>query len=200
MTLLRTFALGGLGEVGMNCLALEQDGQIMLVDCGVTFDDRGLGVDIVHPDFGALDGYRDRIAGVFLTHGHEDHIGALPYFLARHDVPVWGPKYALGLVRERLEEHEVLAHAELIETKPRDTYRVGPFTVEPIRVTHSIADATALAIRTSAGTIVHTGDFKFDETPPDGETFDVDRFRELGDEGVALLFSDSTNIDASGRS
>lgn len=196
--LVRTFALGGLGEVGMNCLALEEDGQIMLVDCGVTFDDRGLGVDIVHPDFGALDAYRDRIAGVFLTHGHEDHIGALPYFLARHDVPVWGPKYALGLVRERLDEHEVLAHAQLIETKPRSTYRVGPFTVEPIRVTHSIADATALAIRTGAGTIVHTGDFKFDETPPDGETFDVDRFRELGDEGVALLFSDSTNIDAAG--
>ena len=194
----RVFPLGGLGEIGMNCLAIEQDGQVMLVDCGVTFDDRGLGVDVIHPEFAALDAYRDRICGVFVTHGHEDHIGALPYLLRRFDVPVWAPPYALGLVRERLVEHEVLEHARLIATEPRARYDVGPFQVEPIRVTHSIADATALAITTAAGVVVHSGDFKFDETPTDGEAFDTERLAQLGDAGVSLLFSDSTNIDSEG--
>jgi ribonuclease J len=197
-SLLRAFALGGLGEIGMNCLALEQRGEVMIVDCGVTFDARGLGVDIVHADFSALDAFKDRIAGVFITHGHEDHIGALPYFLRHFDVPVWGPPYALGLVKERASEHEVLSHARFIETAPKNKYAVGSFTVEPLRVTHSIADATGLAIETDAGVVVHTGDFKFDEAPPDGEELDVARFEELGREGVALLFSDSTNVDAQG--
>ncbi len=194
----RLFALGGLGEIGMNCLAIEQDGQVMIVDCGITFDHRGLGIDVVHPELGALEAYRDRIAGVVITHGHEDHIGALPYFLRRFDVPVWAPPYALGLIRDRIADHEVLAHAHLEHTTPRVPFRVGPFEVEPIRVTHSIADATALAIKTNAGIVIHTGDFKFDETPPDGELFDEARFSELGDQGVALLMSDSTNIDALG--
>lgn len=182
----------------MNCLALEQGGEVMIVDCGVTFDHRGIGVDVVHPDFSALEAYRDRIAGVVITHGHEDHIGALPYFLRRFDVPVWAPPYALGLVRERAKEHEVLDHVRFETTRPREPFRVGPFSVEPVRVTHSIADATALAITTSEGTVVHTGDFKFDEAPPDGEAFDEARLRELGDAGVPLLFSDSTNVDAPG--
>src|SRR5262249_29481753 len=142
----RIIPLGGLGEIGMNCLAIEQRGQLVLVDCGVTFDDRGLGVDVVHPDFSALDAWRDRICGVFLTHGAGGPIGPLPYFRARSDVPVGGPPYALGLVRERLVEHEVLEHARLIPTSPRTPYEVGPSSIEPIRVTHSIADATALAI------------------------------------------------------
>ncbi|HEX3770681.1 MAG TPA: ribonuclease J [Polyangiaceae bacterium] len=193
---MQILVLGGLGEVGMNCLALEQGGQVLVIDCGVTFDDRGLGIDVVHPDLAALDGYR--VAGLFVTHGHEDHIGAIPYFLRRHDVPVYGPAYALSLLRERAAEHEVLAHADLRSVKPRAIERVGPFEVEPVRVTHSIADATALAVRSEAGLVVHTGDFKFDEAPPDGEEFDVERFGELGREGVDLLFSDSTNIDASG--
>jgi ribonuclease J len=179
----------------MNCLAIEQDDRVMLVDCGVTFDRRGLGIDVVHPDFAALEPFRERLAGVFITHGHEDHIGALPYLLRRFDVPVWAPPYALGLLRERADEHEVLLHARLAPVRPRQKVVVGPFVVEPIRVTHSIADATALAIETAAGTIIHTGDFKFDETPTDGETFDEERLRELGDRGVALLCSDSTNID-----
>ncbi|MBX3263990.1 MAG: ribonuclease J [Labilithrix sp.] len=182
----------------MNCMAIEQRGEALLVDCGVTFDDRGLGVDVIHADFAPLDRLGAHVAGVVITHGHEDHIGALPYLLKRHDVPVYGPPYALGLVRERLEEHEVLEHARLVETAPGRAFRLGSFEVEPIRVTHSIADATALAIRTDAGTVVHTGDFKFDDAPPDGEDIDVDRFRALGDAGVTLLMSDSTNVDVEG--
>jgi len=183
----------------MNCMAIEQDGEVLLVDCGITFDDRGLGVDVVHPDFSALDRFGDRLLGVVITHGHEDHIGALPYLLQRHDLPIWAPPYALGLVRERLGEHEVLAHARLFETRPRTPFTLGSFQVEPVRVTHSIADATALAIRTRAGIVVHSGDFKFDSAPPDGEHFDEERLRALGDEGVALLMSDSTNVDAEGH-
>ncbi len=196
MASLRIIPLGGLGEIGMNCLALEQRGEVLLVDCGVTFDGRGLGVDVVHPDFDALAGYR--FAGIFVTHGHEDHIGAIPYLLRRFDMPVFGPRYALGLVRERAAEHEILDHVDLRTVPPRTVQRVGSFDVEPIRVTHSTADATALAIRTDAGMVIHTGDFKFDDAPPDGETFDVDRFRALGSEGVRLLLSDSTNVDAAG--
>ncbi len=183
----------------MNCMALEQRGEILLVDCGVTFDDRGLGVDVVHPDFAPLDRLGSHVLGVVVTHGHEDHIGALPYLLKKHDVPVFGPPYALELVRERLAEHEVLEHARLIETRPGQRFNVGSFGVEPIRVTHSIADATGLALSTDVGTVIHTGDFKFDPSPPDGEHFDVDRFRALGDAGVTLLMSDSTNVDVDGE-
>jgi ribonuclease J len=197
---LRIVPLGGLGEVGMNCLALEQDGQVLLIDCGVTFDDRGLGVDVIHPSFEALEAYRGRLLGIFLTHGHEDHLGAVAHFLKRFDVPVWGPPYSLELLRERSQEHEVLRYADLRTVRPREPVVIGPFTVEPMRVTHSTADATALAIDTAAGKIIHTGDFKFDETPPDGEMFDIARFAELGDAGVRLLMSDSTNIDVAGPS
>ena len=191
----RVVALGGLGEVGMNCLAIEQGGDVLLVDCGVTFDDRGLGVDVIHPDFSCLEPYAGRIRGIFITHGHEDHIGAVPHFLKRFDVPVFGPRYALELLRERAQEHEVLRYAELIAVRPRERRQVGPFAVEPIRVTHSTSDSTALAIETAAGLVIHTGDFKFDDSPPDGEAFDVDRLRALGDDGVRLLMSDSTNVD-----
>lgn len=195
---LRLFALGGLGEVGMNCTAFVHRERVMLVDCGVTFG-RAFGAPVVHPDFTALEAWRDKIAGVFLTHGHEDHIGALPFLLRRFDVPVWGPRYAIELVRERALEREVLDHARLEVVRTREETEVGPFRVEPVRVTHSIADATALVIRTDEDTIIHTGDFKFDPNPIDGEQFDEDRFREVGDGGVSLLLSDSTNSFAPGE-
>src|SRR5882724_4300896 len=156
MPVLRLLPLGGLGEVGMNCMALEQRGEVVIIDCGVTFDDRGLGVDVVHPDFSPLEQLGGRVLGVVVTHGHEDHIGALPYFLRRFDVPVYAPPYALGLIADRIREHEILDYARLEPTRPRSRFKVGPFEVEPIRVTHSIADATALSISTSAGTVIHT--------------------------------------------
>ncbi len=193
MTEIRILPLGGLGEIGMNCLAIVQDNDAIVIDCGISFDSRGLGVDIICPKFEALRAFN--VVGVFLTHGHEDHIGGLPYFLRTFDVPIWGTAYTLGLVRQRAEEHEVLQYARLHTVVPRDRIKVGPFEVEPIRVTHSIADATALAIRTKIGIVIHTGDFKFDESPPDEEHFDEARISELGDEGVALLMSDSTNVD-----
>jgi ribonuclease J len=180
----------------MNCLALEQRGEVLVVDCGVAFGSRRFGVDVIHPDWAALAPYR--VVGLFVTHGHEDHIGAIPYFLRDHNVPLFGPRYALGLVKERLSEHDLEGVIDLREVSPRTRVQVGSFEVEPIRVTHSIADATALAIRTDGGLVVHTGDFKFDDAPPDGETFDIARFEELSHEGVRLLLSDSTNIDARG--
>jgi ribonuclease J len=190
--------LGGLGEIGMNCLALEQADGILVVDCGITFPQEDLGIDTYHPDLSYLFDRSARVSGIFLTHGHEDHVGALPYLLRRLRVPVWGPPHALAVARHRLTEAGLDAERfELITVAPRFRYGVGPFEVEPVRVTHSIADATALAISTRAGTVVHTGDFRFDPAPADGELTDEARLSELGDAGVNLLLSDSTNIDAS---
>ncbi len=185
----------------MNALALEQRGDVLIVDCGVTFDNRGLGIDVIHSDFSAIKRLASgeaRVAGLWITHGHEDHIGAIPYFLRQFDVPIFAPPYALELLRERSGEHEILKHARTTAIEPRKRYAVGSFIVEPVRVTHSIADATAAAIETDAGMIFHTGDFKFDDHPADGEHYDIDRMRELGDAGVSLLFSDSTNTDVPG--
>src|SRR5580692_9181875 len=196
---LRIVALGGLGEIGMNCLALEQQEGIVLVDCGVTFPTTDLGIDVYHPRFDYLLARADRVMGVVITHGHEDHIGALPYLLAGLDVPVFGPAHAMELARGRLAEHGFdLAELDLVTVIAGRPFELGPFAFEPIRVTHSIADATALAIRTAAGTVIHTGDFKLDPTPPDGELTDELRLMELGEEGVRLLLSDSTNVDSPG--
>jgi len=192
-------ALGGLGEIGMNCLALEQEEGILLVDCGVTFPSSDLGIDVYHPRFDYVLERRDRLRGVVLTHGHEDHIGALPYLLGALDTKVFGPPHALELARQRLGEHGFnLDELDLVTTRVGVPFEVGPFSVESIRVTHSIADATALAIRTAAGTVVHTGDFKLDPSPLDGELTDEARLSALGDEGVRLLLSDSTNVDSPG--
>ncbi len=196
---LRIVALGGLGEIGMNCLALEQQEGIVLVDCGVTFPSTDLGMDVYHPRFDYLIARADRVLGAVITHGHEDHIGALPYLLGALDVPVYGPPHALELARARLAEHGFdLAELDLVTVHVGAPFEVGPFGFEPIRVTHSIADATALAIRTAAGVVIHTGDFKLDPSPPDGELTDELRLMELGEEGVRLLLSDSTNVDSPG--
>jgi len=195
---LRLVPLGGLGEIGMNCMAVETDDSIVVLDCGVMFPDRELGVDVIHPDFSYLLERRHLVRAIVLTHGHEDHIGAVPYLLRHLDVPVYGPPYALALVRERLREHELLEGAQLIATRPRARYVAGSIDFEPVRVTHSIADATALAFRTPAGLFVHTGDFKIDLSMEGSDAFDAERFAELGDEGVRALLSDSTNVDVAG--
>lgn len=198
MSDLRILPLGGLGEVGMNCLALEQDGDVLLVDAGVSFDARGFGLDVVHPDFSVLEPYEGRIKGLVLTHGHEDHIGAVPYLLERFDIPVYGPPYAIELLRSRRREHEILDDLDTEELLPGSRKRLGSFDLEAIRVAHSIADSLAFAFRTRAGTVVHTGDFRFDGTVAPTEQLDVARFRALGKEGVALLMSDSTNVQVEG--
>jgi ribonuclease J len=198
--LVRLIPLGGLGEIGMNCLVVEDRGRLMIVDCGAAFPEDDLGVDVIHPDFDYVLRNRDRLDGVFLTHGHEDHVGALPYLLRDLETPVWGPPHALGVARKRLLEHGFGPNELDFRTAtPGNRYQVGPFEVEPVRVAHSIVEASALAIRTSAGIVFHSGDFNFDEDPPDGEPTDEARIRELGDEGIGILLSDSTNIDVPQR-
>lgn len=197
---LRIVPLGGLGEIGMNCLAIEQSDGILVVDAGTSFPHDDLGIDVFHPDFSWLDDNAERIAGVFITHGHEDHIGALPYLLDGLDVPVFGPPHALRLAKRRLAEHDFAAHElDFHEVHPGSLTRVGPFEVEPIRVAHSIVEASALCIQTEAGFVLHTGDFNFDPEPPDGEPTDSARLAAVGERGVALLLSDSTNIDTPER-
>jgi ribonuclease J len=194
---LRIVPLGGLGAIGMNCLALEQSDGILVVDCGIAFSDEDIGVDTYHPVFTYLEERKDKLSGVFVTHGHEDHVGALPYLLARINVPVWGLPHALAVASRRLSERGLdFDTLRLIAAAPRNHYAVGPFDVEPLRVTHSTVDAAALAIRTTAGMVVHTGDFRFDTTSADPDRTDEARLAELGSGGVRLLLSDSTNIDA----
>ena len=195
---LRVVPLGGLGEIGLNLLVLETPEGAVAVDCGVMFpDEQMLGVDVVIPDVSYLRSIRDRFRGIFLTHGHEDHIGALPYVLSELDVPVYGTPLTLGFVRERLREHGLSRDLRLLA--PGQTQAVGAaFGVEPFVMTHSIPDAVGLAVRTPFGTVVHTGDFKIDQTPLDGRLPDLARLAALGDEGVLLLLSDSTNVEHAG--
>jgi ribonuclease J len=184
----------------MNCLAIEQADGIVVIDCGTAFPFDDHGIDVFHPEFRWLIERSERVQGVFLTHGHEDHIGGLPYLMSELDVPVWGPPHAIGMVRRRLAEHGFGPHdVHFIEARTGANHTVGSFEIEPIRVAHSIVEATALAIRTRVGTVVHSGDFNFDPAPPDGEPTDETRLREFGEEGVALLMSDSTNVDVPER-
>jgi len=196
----RLIPLGGLGEIGLNMMLVESGDDLIAIDCGLMFPDDELpGIDHVIPDFSYALGRREGFRAVVLTHGHEDHIGALPYLLRETPVPVYGTPLTLALVAERLREHGLAETADLRVIRPRDRIEAGPFSVEAIRVTHSIADGIGLAIGTPVGTIVHTGDFKLDPSPLDGEPPDYRRFAELGDQGVLVLCSDSTNVDRPGH-
>ena len=195
--LLRILPLGGLGEIGMNCLAYCLDDQIILVDAGLMFPDHQMpGIDYVIPDFSWLRERSQQLLAVFLTHGHEDHIGALPFFLAEFPVPIYGTRLTLGLVESKLREYEV--KADLRPIAPRQQVHCGPFLLECLRVTHSVVDGCAYAVQTPQGTIIHTGDFKIDQTPVDGEQTDLASFARYGDQGVLALLSDSTNVEREG--
>jgi ribonuclease J len=196
---LEVVALGGLGEFGMNMMALSWEDTTILIDAGVMFPEPDqLGVDLIIPDMSFVETRRDNVKALVLTHGHEDHIGAVPHVLELFDGPVYGTAMTLAFVEPKLEEHGIDPGDRLQPVKPRQRVTVGPFGIEFIRVTHSMPDCVALAISTPVGTIVHTGDFKIDQTPIDGQHFDLHRFAELGTEGVLALFADSTNIDRRG--
>jgi len=198
---LEVVALGGLGEFGMNMMAISWGETTIVVDAGVLFPEAELpGVDLIIPDIGYLQESGRRVAALVLTHGHEDHIGAVPYLASQFDGPIYGTALTLALVGPKLEEHGIEAADRLRTVVPNDQVTVGPFTIEFLRVTHSMPDCVALAIDTPAGLIVHTGDFKIDQTPIDGERFDFHRFADLGQRGVLALFCDSTNIDRRGVS
>ena len=197
----RVVPLGGLGEVGKNMTVIESEGSIIVVDAGLAFPrDEHLGVDLVLPDFGYLADNEDKIRAVVLTHGHEDHVGSLPYLMREVRVPeVWATRLTLGLVKSKLDEHGLLRAADLHEADPEgDPIQLGPFRIEFVRMAHSIPDACALAIDTPGGLIVHTGDYKIDHTPVDGMKTDVGRLAALGNRGVDLLLGDSTNAERPG--
>jgi len=195
---LSVIALGGLEEIGINMTVMEYGNDMIIIDAGLMFPTEDmLGVDFVIPDFTYVLENRDKVRGIFLTHGHEDHVGALPFLLKEIKVPVYGTPLTIGLVREKLKEHK-LDDSELITVNPRDIIQAGAFTLEPIRVTHSIVDGVAYGIRTPAGLVVHTGDFKLDPTPVDGKLMDFHKFAEYGENGTLLLLSDSTNAERGG--
>lgn len=197
---LKIIPLGGLNEIGKNMTVFEYGEDIFVVDCGIAFPDDDMpGVDLVIPDTSYLEKNADRVRGIVITHGHEDHIGSLPFFLKKVNVPVYGTKLTVGLIEHKLKEHNLLSGAKLNRIKQGDVVRLGrAFSVEIIHSNHSIAGSVALAIKTPVGTVVHTGDFKIDSTPIDGEMIDLTRLGELGREGVLLLMSDSTNVERHG--
>ncbi len=197
----RLFALGGLGEIGLNMMAIECRGAILLIDCGLMFPEAYMmGIDLVIPDVSALEERVGDICGLVLTHGHEDHIGAIPFLLQKLGCPpIFGTPLTLGLLRGKLEEHNLLGCAVLEAVSPRQSVDLGPFNVEFYRAAHSIVDGAGLAIRTPAGLIVHTGDFKLDQTPVDNQPTDLARLAAYGEEGVLLLLSDSTNVEREGH-
>src|SRR5271169_6610576 len=196
---LKIIPLGGLGEFGMNCLALRWEDDIIVIDAGLMFPESELlGVDIVVPDITYLVENRQCVRAIILTHGHEDHIGGLPWILTELKVPVYATEFTLAYVEGNLEEHKLLDEIELVEITPREKFTLGPFTIEPIHVTHSLVDCVALAIETPVGVVIHTGDFKIDLAPLDGKAFDLHTFAEYGKKGVLALLQDSTNVERSG--
>ena len=198
---IKIIPLGGLGEIGKNMTAFECGSDIIVVDCGLGFPDEQMyGIDIVIPDIAYLKANASRIKGIILTHGHEDHIGAIPYVMKALDVPIYATPLTAALVELKLEEHDLLYNTQIFTKKAGDSFRLGCFTIEFINVNHSIADAVALAIKTPLGTIIHTGDFKIDITPIQGKMIDLPRLGQLGNEGVLALLSDSTNVEKPGYS
>jgi ribonuclease J len=196
---LKVIPLGGLGEFGMNSLVIEYGDDLILVDAGMMFPDEDLlGVDIVTPDFAYLEENREKFRAVILTHGHEDHIGAVPFLISQLNVPVYATEFTLALISRRLEEHDLLGEAQLHRVKAGDKLEIGPFGIEFIHVTHSIVNAVALAITTPLGVLIHSGDFKVDPTPTDNLLFDLHTLADYGRRGVLLLMSDSTNSDRPG--
>jgi ribonuclease J len=191
--------LGGMGEFGMNCMAIRFGDDIIVIDAGLMFPEAELlGVDIVVPDISYLLENRKHVRGIILTHGHEDHIGALPWILGELNVPVWATEFTLAYVEDKLDEHQLLDDADLREIRAGERFKVGPFTIHPLQVTHSLVDCVALAIHTPIGVVLHTGDFKVDPTPTDNRLFDLHGFAEYGKEGVLLLLQDSTNVERKG--
>lgn len=196
---LKVIPLGGVDGIGRNITAIEYGNDLVLIDCGVSFpEDDMLGIDLVIPDFSYLEQNADKFKALFLTHGHEDHIGAVPYLLKQFDVPVYGTKLTLGILENKLQEHGLMRIARLNELKAGDSVKIGCFTVEFIRVNHSIADSVAIALHTPKGTVVHSGDFKIDLTPIDDAPINLCRFAELGKKGVKLFMCDSTNVERAG--
>ncbi len=196
---LKIIPLGGLGEFGMNCLALRWEDDIIVIDAGLMFPESELlGVDIVVPDISYLVENKAHVRAIILTHGHMDHIGGLPWILGEIKVPVYATEFTLAYVEDNLEENQLLDETELIEIVPREKFTIGPFTIEPIHVTHSLVDAVSLAIETPVGIVIHTGDFKIDLAPLDGKLFDLHTFAEYGKRGVLALLQDSTNVERSG--
>lgn len=191
--------LGGLGEIGKNMMAVRFGENILLIDCGLMFpEEEMLGIDIVIPDITYLLENREFVRGIVLTHGHEDHIGALPYVLRQLNIPVYGTRLTLGLLQGKLKEQNIAGDVALHTVKPRDSVQIGPFKVEFIKVSHSIPDAVAIAVHTPLGVVLHTGDFKIDQTPVDGQVTDFHRLTQLGEKGVLVLMSDSTNVERPG--
>lgn len=198
---LRIILLGGLGEIGKNITAIEYEDEIIVIDCGISFPDEDMyGIDLVIPDIKYLLDNKDKVKGLFLTHGHEDHIGAIPYILKQINMPVYGTKLTIGLVESKLKEHDMLSKTNLIPISPGESIKLNKLIIEFIRVTHSIAESCALAIHTPIGTVLHTGDFKIDYTPIDGKVMDLNRIAQLGQEGILLLMADSTNVERAGHS
>lgn len=196
---LKIIPLGGLNEIGKNITAIMCDDQIIVIDCGLAFpSDEMLGIDVVIPDITFLKRNKDKVKGIFLTHGHEDHIGALPYVLQELNVPVYGTQLTLGLLDNKLREHKLLESTKKVVVKPRRVMKIGNMDVEYVRVCHSIPDACAIYIKTPGGNVFHTGDFKIDFTPIDGERTDLARIAEIGAEGVTVMLSDSTNAERDG--
>ena len=197
---LEIIPLGGIGEFGMNCTLMRYGDEMLVLDCGMGFPEESVyGVDVCIPDFEILEQYREEITAIILTHGHEDHLGALPYLLKKINVPVYASHFTLGLAESKLDEHGLLGDVLLHRVEPRDVVTLGSFTIEFIRASHSLIDCFHLAIKTPVGTIIHTGDYKVDETPVIGEPIDLRTLRRYGQDGVLALLSDSTNATVPGR-